>query len=165
MILSISTLSVHWECLLLETAPFFFFFTPGVWKSSIFQQYVMEINSHFPFSLVYFYSIPEESIVFSFSKLPHLLNKLPPQSLHLSHIIFIKFKFIYKLKKKTFPILATIEYVYMVARRIEYILYLHNFLLIQGMNLLNFTTSIKYRMKARKTSVAIKPETAYQPLK
>lgn len=125
----------------------------------------MEINSHFPFCLVYFYSIPEESIVFCFSKLPHLLNKLPPQSLHLSHIIFIKFKFIYKLKKKTFPILATIEYVYMVARRIEYILYLHNFLLIQGMNLLNFTTSIKYRMKARKTSVAIKPETAYQPLK
>lgn len=56
-------------------------------------------------------------------------------------------------------------FIWWLDKNTEYILYSHHLLLIQSINLLAFITSIKHRMKTRETSVAVKPGTAYQPLK
>lgn len=43
-----------------------------------------------------------QSLQYFVLALLHISNKVPPQSLHPSHI-FIKYEFIYKFKKKPFP--------------------------------------------------------------
>lgn len=56
-------------------------------------------------------------------------------------------------------------FIWWLDKNMEYILYSNHLLLIQRINLLTYITSIKHRMKTRKTSVAVEPGTAYEPLK